>query len=105
MQFEYDVKDSILGFRGAVYSLFYSYFYCYISKKKKIADDDVSATDSILGDDLNLNILNNKESECENIDSESSSAFQASGTDTVFGDDVNFDLLSNSEVITDTYTK
>lgn len=39
------------------------------------------------------------------MDSESSSALQASGTDTVFGDDVDFDLLSNSEVTTDTYTK
>ncbi|WDF49534.1 hypothetical protein PQ460_16160 [Paenibacillus sp. KACC 21273] len=98
------MKDSILGFRGAVHSLLHSYFYCSILKKKKV-DDDVSATDSILGDDLNLNILNNKESESENMDSESSSALQASGTDTVFGDDIDFDLLSNSEVTTDTYTK
>lgn len=37
MQFEYDVKDSILGFRGAVHSLLHSYFYCSILKKKKIA--------------------------------------------------------------------
>lgn len=37
MQFEYDVKDSILGFRGAVHSLFYSCLYCSILKKKKIA--------------------------------------------------------------------
>lgn len=107
MQFEYDVKDSILGFRGAVYSLFYSYFYCYISKKKKIARRSIFQQQVVfyLGDDLNLNILNNKESECENMDSESSSALQASGTDTVFGDDVDFDLLRNSEVTTDTYTK